>query len=85
MPWKSFSGGSSPAAPERFWPPAPGSANAVLAGRRNAPMNDSELEHRAAEFWADTDLADAYPRNIEQAIALKLPGARPFGLEGSGF
>jgi hypothetical protein len=38
-------------------------------------MNDSELEDRAAEFWADTDLADAFPRNIEQAIALKLPVA----------
>lgn len=36
-------------------------------------MNDAELERRAAEFWADTDLADAFPRNIEQAIALKLP------------
>ena len=36
-------------------------------------MNDSELEHRAAEFWAGTNLADAFPRNIEQAIALKLP------------
>jgi hypothetical protein len=36
-------------------------------------MNDEELESRAAEFWADTDLADAFPRNIEQAIALKLP------------
>jgi hypothetical protein len=36
-------------------------------------MDDSELERRAAEFWADTDLADSFPRNIEQAIALKLP------------
>jgi hypothetical protein len=36
-------------------------------------MNDSELQHRADEFWAHTDLADAFPRNIEQAIALKLP------------
>jgi len=36
-------------------------------------MNDAELEHRAAEFWTDTELADAFPRNIEQAIALKLP------------
>lgn len=36
-------------------------------------MNDLELERRAAEFWADTGLADAFPRNIEQAIALKLP------------
>ncbi len=36
-------------------------------------MNDSELEHRAAQFWDDTDLAEAFPRNIEQAIALKLP------------
>jgi hypothetical protein len=36
-------------------------------------MNDSELVQRAVEFWADTDLADTFPRNIEQAIALKLP------------
>lgn len=36
-------------------------------------MSDWELEARAADFWADTDLAEAYPRNIEQAIALKLP------------
>jgi hypothetical protein len=36
-------------------------------------MTDRELEERAADFWAETDLADAYPRNIEQAIALKLP------------
>jgi hypothetical protein len=36
-------------------------------------MTDTELEARAADFWAGTDLADAYPRGIEQAIALKLP------------
>jgi hypothetical protein len=36
-------------------------------------MTDRELEERAAEFWSETDLADAFPRNIEQAIALKLP------------
>jgi hypothetical protein len=36
-------------------------------------MTDNELEGRAADFWADTDLADTYPRSIEQAIALKLP------------
>jgi hypothetical protein len=36
-------------------------------------MSDRELEDRAADFWAGTDLADAYPRAIEQAIALKLP------------
>jgi hypothetical protein len=36
-------------------------------------MNESELEHHAKQFWAGTDLADAFPRNIEQAIALKLP------------
>jgi hypothetical protein len=36
-------------------------------------MSDSDLEERAADFWAGTGLADAYPRPIEQAIALKLP------------
>jgi hypothetical protein len=36
-------------------------------------MTDRELEARAADFWAGTDLADAYPRGVEQAIALKLP------------
>lgn len=36
-------------------------------------MSDRELEDRAAGFWAGTDLADCYPRPIEQAIALKLP------------
>jgi hypothetical protein len=36
-------------------------------------MTDRELEARAADFWAGTDLADVYPRSIEQAIALKLP------------
>jgi hypothetical protein len=36
-------------------------------------MTDRELEGRAADFWAGTDLADAYPRGIEQAIALQLP------------
>jgi hypothetical protein len=36
-------------------------------------MTDSDLEARAADFWAGTELADAYPRAIEQAIALKLP------------
>jgi hypothetical protein len=36
-------------------------------------MSDPELEQRAADFWAGTELADAYPRPIEQAIALKLP------------
>ena len=36
-------------------------------------MTDRELEGRAADFWAETDLADAYPRSIEQAIALQLP------------
>jgi hypothetical protein len=36
-------------------------------------MNDAELVRRASEFWSDTDLADIYPRPVEQAIALKLP------------
>jgi hypothetical protein len=36
-------------------------------------MRDWDLERRAAEFWTGTDLADVYPRPIEQAIALKLP------------
>ena len=36
-------------------------------------MSEWDLEERARAFWADTDLADAYPRPIEQAIALKLP------------
>ncbi len=36
-------------------------------------MTDREIEAHAADFWAGTDLADAYPRSIEQAIALKLP------------
>ena len=36
-------------------------------------MNDRELEQSAADFWFGTDLADVYPRGIEQAIALKLP------------
>ena len=36
-------------------------------------MNDRELEQSAGDFWSGTDLADVYPRGIEQAIALKLP------------
>lgn len=36
-------------------------------------MVDPNLTILAADFWADTDLADTYPRAIEQAIALKLP------------
>lgn len=36
-------------------------------------MTDRELVERAAEFWAETDLADDFPRKIEQAVALKLP------------
>lgn len=36
-------------------------------------MSARDLADRAAGFWAGTDLADAYPRAIEQAIALKLP------------
>lgn len=36
-------------------------------------MSDWDLEECAADFWAGTGLADAYPRPIEQAIALKLP------------
>lgn len=36
-------------------------------------MNDLDLESLAAEFWEGTDLADDYPRDVEQAIALKLP------------
>ena len=36
-------------------------------------MIDRELEQCAGDFWSGTDLADAYPRGIEQAIALKLP------------
>lgn len=36
-------------------------------------MNSAELEHRAEQFWAETGLADGFPRDIEQAIPLKLP------------
>lgn len=36
-------------------------------------MTDEDLEAIAAEFWAETDLSDVFPRNIEQALALKLP------------
>jgi len=37
--------------------------------RRSLAMNNAELEKRAGDFWADTDLGDVYPRSIEQAIA----------------
>lgn len=36
-------------------------------------MTDGDLEEIAAGFWAETDLADVFPRNIEQGLALKLP------------
>jgi hypothetical protein len=36
-------------------------------------MTDEDLEEIAADFWAGTDLGDKFPRNIEQALALKLP------------
>ena len=36
-------------------------------------MTDDDLEEIAADFWAGTDLGDVFPRNIEQALALKLP------------
>lgn len=36
-------------------------------------MTDFDLEVIAAAFWAGTDLAEMFPRNIEQALALKLP------------
>jgi hypothetical protein len=36
-------------------------------------MTDGDLEGIAANFWAGTDLSDVFPRNIEQALALKLP------------
>jgi len=36
-------------------------------------MSDADLEEIVADFWAGTDLAEMFPRNIEQALALKLP------------
>jgi hypothetical protein len=36
-------------------------------------MTDDDLEVIAADFWAGTDFGEIFPRNIEQALALKLP------------
>jgi hypothetical protein len=36
-------------------------------------MSDADLVGIAADFWAGTDLGEIFPRNIEQALALKLP------------
>jgi hypothetical protein len=36
-------------------------------------MSNMDLEDIAEDFWARTDLGEMFPRNIEQALALKLP------------
>lgn len=35
--------------------------------------NAKNHELIARDFWQDTDLADRFPRDIEKAVALKLP------------
>src|SRR5262249_1194000 len=73
MPSKCCEGTSNPAPPAAFWPHALAKRNAVRPGGKGPTMTDEDLEEIAADFWAETALGDVFPRNIEQALALKLP------------